>query len=100
MASRRAPWTTAMLGHLADGRWYALDEVLRVGARAVPPGRAIQQREKDREACLVTGSGPRPARSDDDRIATGARRVAYGSLVMQIRTGHIERHGDLIRRAP
>lgn len=99
MPTRRATWTTAMVAHINDGRWYSLEEVLHVGARAVPPGRAIQMREKDRER-LNHGIGPRPTRTDDQRVATGARRVAYQSLRMLIRSGTIERRGDLIRSTP
>lgn len=96
MAGRRAPWTIAMAKHIADGRWYSLDEVLGVGARAVPPGRAIQMRERDR-ARLNTGVGPTRPVTDEQRIATGARRVAAQSLQMLIRGGQVERNGDLIR---
>ncbi len=97
MPTPRAPWTTAMLDHLDDGRWYEIDQVLAVGMRAVPPGRAIQERERGRTR-RNQGTGPRSGVTDTDRIATGARMLARGALIKLVRNGHAQRDGQLVRR--
>ena len=102
----RATWSNAMVEHLADGRWYTLDEVLAVGARLVPPGRAMQKRERNtlsqRRQSRARGAeaGYRRSCSADEAIKVGARQVAYDSLRMLTRSGVLERDGQLVRRAP
>jgi Arc/MetJ-type ribon-helix-helix transcriptional regulator len=96
MPARMKPWTEAILHHVADGRWYQREEVIRVGMRAVPPGRALQERERNRVR-LAVGTGARPARTADERIAAGARHLSRGSLLNLISRGHLEADGDLIR---
>jgi hypothetical protein len=99
MAGRMTPWTEAMVHHLADGRWYQREEIIRVGMRSVPPGRALQERERTRAYLVRTGTGHRPARTADERIAAGARTLARTSLLHLIRRGHVERRGELVRSA-
>ncbi len=93
------PWTEAILHHLADGRWYQIEEIVRIGMRAVPPGRALQERERNRGRLVRTGTGTRPARTADERIAAGARMLAGRALRHQISRGPLERQGDLVRKA-
>lgn len=88
-----------MQHHLADGRWYQIEEIVRVGMRAVPPGRALQERERNRTRLVRTGTGHRPNRTADERIAAGARFLARRALHHQVRRGHVERDGDLVRSA-
>lgn len=97
MPPRTAPWTEAILAHLSDGRWYRHEEAIRVGMRAVPPGRALQQREKRRLENAPTGTGPQPDRTDDEKIAMGARDLARVAIRGLVKRGRIERNGDLIR---
>lgn len=86
-----------MQHHLGDGRWYQIEDVIRVGMRAVPPGRALQERERNRERMVRTGTGKRPETTADMRIAAGARLLTRRALHHQISRGHFERNGELVR---
>jgi hypothetical protein len=88
-----------MLAHVDDGRWHRRDELLAVGARTVPPGRALQERERMRER-QNTGVGPRRDLTDDAAIRSGARHIARQSLNHFVERGRLERRGDLLRKVP
>lgn len=103
MPTPRSPWSQAMLDLLDAGRyarrWYSRDEVLAAGMAAVPPGRAIQQREA-RAAEVRDGTGPRRPVTDTERIRIGSRSLATRALHDLARRGHIELVGQLVRRTP
>lgn len=101
MPTPPAPWTTAMLALIDDGRWYDLDEVLTAGMTAVPPGRAIQERERIAAKNLTTGTGPRRPITDEQRIRTGARSLARMSLDQLSRSDLVEIDRDIrvVRKA-
>lgn len=97
MATPRAPWTTAMLDALAqadDG--LDVEEILAVGMRAVPPGRALRERERI-NASHRDDTGTRRTVSDEVAIRSGARSVARGSLIKLIRNGLATRDGHRVQ---
>lgn len=74
---RLRPWTAAALAVLDDGGWHPREDVLRAGMRAVPPGVAFRDGEKDRNRAnrRPNGPGPRITGTNETSIDVGARNI-------------------------
>ncbi len=94
MANRRSPARVAIMAALADGEWHDREQLLEVGARAVPPGRAFRAGEADRQRQRPLGPGPRVRGGEATSIAAGRRAVARA--VLKTLAG-VERDGDRYR---
>ena len=88
---------------LADGEWHDREDVIRLVAEAVPPGRAFRKGEAIRRH-LVERQGftfsSRSRGDDGTSVATGARHIARACPSGRERQGTIQRDGDLVRRRP
>lgn len=87
------PWSVRLREVLADGRWHSRNELVTLAGPFVPPERAIRVREgaashsNSKQRGALHGSGPRPQRSYEFRLAVGRRRLvvdALGSMGSQL----------------
>lgn len=85
------PWTRKITELLADGEWHDREQVLAIGAAAVPPGIAFRRGELDRARKRPLGPGPRVRGDRATSIATGARTIVQRTIDNQVRQGLIER---------
>lgn len=101
MATRRSPWTRAILEVLADGQWHDRAELVDVARPAVPPGRAYRNGERNRARMHALRSDTALAeRTRGDRqssIDTGAHLIVVEALRGLARRSVIERDGDRYR---
>jgi hypothetical protein len=95
------PWTQAMLGELKDGDWHPIHPVIQVGMACVPLSRAVMDYRrritKERER---VGTVTPQAVNLEDEVNSGARYLAWASLLALVKNGAVERDGDLIRLRP
>lgn len=102
--TERSPVSLAVDRVLADGAWHDVDEVLRIVAAKVPPGRAYRVAESARQTELRKRGRPddqaRRSGTRERAIASGARREAHHALRHRIRDGAVERDGNQVRRRP
>lgn len=94
---RKSPPRLAMDEVLADGEWHPIEEVLSVGARAVPASRAVAKRRQDRDRW---DSASTRSTDVEDEIRIGARAVAFGTIRTAVHAGTYERDGDMVRLRP
>lgn len=85
------PWGLRLREILADGQWHSREELVVAAGPFVPPGRAIRIRESaathsnssnvgDQRDPERRGTGPRPERSIEFKLAVGRRRVIVDTL--------------------
>lgn len=85
------PWTQAMKRVLADGEWHPMDQVIRAGAKHVPPNKA-QQWYRTGLGRTQTGELPQRVKAQDrhDQVRDGRWDGLRRILAAMARKGHIE----------
>lgn len=84
------PWTAAVLAILEDGGWHAREHVIVESMKAVPPGVAFRDAEKERNRSQrrPNGPGPRVKGTDETSISAGARNMVRDCIANLLTAKH------------
>jgi hypothetical protein len=94
----RSPWTDAIVAYLGgDREWIARDELLAVGAAAVPSEVAVRTMTAKITRDATYRRRPAVLPDQDELIRQGARHLASQALLGLVRTGTLTRDGDQFR---
>lgn len=96
MATPRSPECDQLLKLLADHEWHFVDDVITRLIKMVAPGRAIRRYEVNATSReLKTGPRVGPELTDQEKITSGARTLAYQALTsMSKRYVETDEKGD------
>lgn len=99
--AKYAPWTEAVRELMKDRQWHTRNEILALGGRSVPPGRAMRRWEVNRKRDWVKRGGTKdnmpPAftskysrATEESAIEAGRRAIVQDSLSGLIESGWAE----------